>query len=1194
MLCLLVGVSSAWAEDVVYKAALFGSSYNSAGVQNYTSSFSATNNGFTVDVSNFNNNNNGWDYIKTGNKTNASVGTITTNAAIDKAITKVVVTIDAVTASNVNSITLYSGTAANSCTTSEGTFTVSTGAQTVAISSPAENKFYKISFDCKKGSSNGLVTVSKVQYYYDNAGGSDPTPSVTAPAFDVAAGTYTEDKLVLIDNYDSDYLYAYTTDGSDPAIDAELNVTNGTEYDENEGITITSSCTLKAIAVDEDGNASSVTSAAYVINKPIVFASLEELVAADLTSGTNITVSFENVPIKSFQTVSSTRKGVYFDIQKGGNDIEIYFNSAIPNEWVEGGTLSGTLTNCPWKLYSSTWELAPASGWTWTNLTYNAPAQKTITALVVSGTPTKTTYNVGDAFETAGLVVTATYDDDSQEAINAGFDWEIDYGQDNTALVAGATSVDVMVYTDGQEVMSAVYTVTGLTVNVPVTLTSIAVSGTPTKTEYYAGDAFETAGLVVTGTYSDSHQETITEGIDWTVDPETLTLGTTSVDVMASVGDVDSEVYTVNDLTVTENPIKVATKNGFSSGDNSGSHNFTDNTDISFEAFKGNAGTAPAINSSNLRLYQGGGYVTIKGAAGVTISQVKITTSATYASTTVGYCVDEEDAPTTGETVARSSDYTITDLNNQSVSIYCLGTTSSTRLEIAAIEVKYTKEDIELSSIALSGEYQTEFIQNQTFNHDGIVVTATFSNGQNEDVTATATFSDPDMTTTGTKTITVSYTDADVTKTAEYDITVAEEVVTAIALSGDYQTTFRVGDTFNHDNLEVKATYNSGRTDIDVTSAATVSTPDMSVAGEQTITVSYGGQSANYTIKVLSANTIFYESFDTNNGTGGNDGLWSGSIAANNISSDNDNWTFAYSGGANKCAKFGTGSAKGAATTPALGHEGAAIMTFKSAAWNGGSESLVVNLSVVGDGAISQASITNKKGEWTEYTVTLTGLTAESKVKFEAANASNNRFFLDEIYIEEAAAVTIGQYRYATFVTPYALDFSETVVKAYKVSSVSASAVILTNVEQVPAGTPVILKGDAGNYVVPTIVNANPVDQNLLEVADANIQVAEDLSNNYYILTVQNETACFAKVTSGFVKEGKCYFKVNSSAAPAPSLRMVFDDEEPGLETGVGDIIDEEDVPLIIHTLQGVKVEKVQKNDFYIVNRKHVRYLLAE
>lgn len=83
-------------------------------------------------------------------------------------------------------------------------------------------------------------------------------------------------------------------------------------------------------------------------------------------------------------------------------------------------------------------------------------------------------------------------------------------------------------------------------------LTSIAVSGTPTKTTYFEGDEFDPAGLVVTGTYDDGTQKEITEGIVWTKDPEILKLGTTSVDVMASVGNITSDIYTVKGITVKE------------------------------------------------------------------------------------------------------------------------------------------------------------------------------------------------------------------------------------------------------------------------------------------------------------------------------------------------------------------------------------------------------------------------------------------------------------------------------------------------------------------------------------------------------------------------------------------------------------------------------------------------------------------
>ena len=158
-----ITVAQESASSVTYTA-LFGNSYNSTSVKDYTSTWSATNNNFTVVLKNWNNNQNGWNYIKAGSKNSASVATITTNAAISEAITKVSITINAVTASYINSITLYCGDSANKCTTILGTFTIATGEQSVTITSPTKNKFYKISADCDKSKSNGTLTVSKVVY----------------------------------------------------------------------------------------------------------------------------------------------------------------------------------------------------------------------------------------------------------------------------------------------------------------------------------------------------------------------------------------------------------------------------------------------------------------------------------------------------------------------------------------------------------------------------------------------------------------------------------------------------------------------------------------------------------------------------------------------------------------------------------------------------------------------------------------------------------------------------------------------------------------------------------------------------------------------------------------------------------------------------------------------------------------------
>ena len=159
--------TNAWGAEGIYKTALFGASYNSKKISSYTDSWSATNDGFTVNLTNANNNSNGWNYIKMGRKDYASTGTITTAAAIDKAVTKVTLTIDAITSSNVTSITLKSASTLDGTYTEVGTFTKSTGTQTITISSPKINLFFKIEVVCKSGSSNGLITISRVDYHAD-------------------------------------------------------------------------------------------------------------------------------------------------------------------------------------------------------------------------------------------------------------------------------------------------------------------------------------------------------------------------------------------------------------------------------------------------------------------------------------------------------------------------------------------------------------------------------------------------------------------------------------------------------------------------------------------------------------------------------------------------------------------------------------------------------------------------------------------------------------------------------------------------------------------------------------------------------------------------------------------------------------------------------------------------------------------
>lgn len=118
-------------------------------------------------ISNFNNNNwnNSWTYIKCGRKNIASVGTITTDWAIEEAIEKVIVTIDKATVSNVNSTKLEVATdAAFTQNVQTIDLPIATGTMTYNIPTPTENCYYRLTYDCASGSANGLVQISKVVY----------------------------------------------------------------------------------------------------------------------------------------------------------------------------------------------------------------------------------------------------------------------------------------------------------------------------------------------------------------------------------------------------------------------------------------------------------------------------------------------------------------------------------------------------------------------------------------------------------------------------------------------------------------------------------------------------------------------------------------------------------------------------------------------------------------------------------------------------------------------------------------------------------------------------------------------------------------------------------------------------------------------------------------------------------------------
>lgn len=157
------------------------------------------------------------------------------------------------------------------------------------------------------------------------------------------------------------------------------------------------------------------------------------------------------------------------------------------------------------------------------------------------------------------------------------------------------------------------------------------------------------------------------------------------------------------------------------------------------------------------------------------------------------------------------------------------------------------------------------------------------------------------------------------------------------------------------------------------------------------------GDNTIYTIKPVIEGALFYESFDQCDDKGGNDGLWSGQVANGNFVSDNDGWVAEKAFGADQCAKFGTSSVAGSATTPEFTMNGTAVLTFKAGAWNAKNDGTTLNISV-SDGTVNVASVELAKGSFTDYEATITA-TGNVKVTFAA---EKGRFFLDEVLVVDS------------------------------------------------------------------------------------------------------------------------------------------------------------------------------------------------
>ena len=172
-------------------------------------------------------------------------------------------------------------------------------------------------------------------------------------------------------------------------------------------------------------------------------------------------------------------------------------------------------------------------------------------------------------------------------------------------------------------------------------------------------------------------------------------------------------------------------------------------------------------------------------------------------------------------------------------------------------------ENINLTKIEITqGPTKTEYYLKESLNLDGLVVTATLSNGTTEildvDELEITGF---DSAAAGEKTVTVSSAG----KTAAFTVTVLNITLIRIEITaGPIKTSYWLFEHLDLDGLVLTATLSNGKTEILDVDELGITGFDLNNAGTQTITVSSAGKTAAFSVTVTAR--IFTVTFNKNGG----------------------------------------------------------------------------------------------------------------------------------------------------------------------------------------------------------------------------------------------------------------------------------------------------------------------------------------
>ena len=531
------------------------------------------------------------------------------------------------------------------------------------------------------------------------------------------------------------------------------------------------------------------------------------------------------------------------------------------------------------------------------------------------------------------------------------------------------------------------------------TVKSLAITGEPTNKEYYVGDAFSADGLKVNATYDDDTEEDVTAKATWEFKPATFTeAGAVSVTATATFGGVNAS---------TTCPVTVKTIA------NTKETAYTVAQAIAF---------IDAGKDLTTSVYVKGVVSKIVTPYNKKYKNITFDVSDDGATTTPQFQFfrNQKDAENTyaddpkievGATVIGYGKLTKFEKTHENTHEYIYEFDAGNYLVEYTAPVEKEVKDINVTSEPTHKEYYV----GESFNPEGLIVTAIYSDGSTADVTADATWMfDPDVfSATGSVTVGATIIYGDINHTEEYTVTKDERPSLTLKISpesGVYHSAQTVTIEANNAAGDVVIYYTTDGSDPALTGSSKVYTAPFEVT-KTTIVKAYAidgmgrktTAASDFTIRL---NTLTEENFNGCTGQGGRDGffeeVYSGLIEDHCFDCMGWGMRDKYIYQANSCAKLGTKFGynkwkKGKLVSPPVAGTNYNAISFDIAGCdNGSTNTLTVTINDGGafaDGTTSK-SFTATNGKWTTFTEKIKGLTPRTTFDF-----GGNVVYLDAIIL---------------------------------------------------------------------------------------------------------------------------------------------------------------------------------------------------